>query len=115
VIGWLTINPFVRILSWHHLDRSVRYNSWIPRLIGAVEQIIFTTSYLSGHNELIGIWLLMETAGEWGTQDREANPKTRMNDYSIFLIGTALSLMLSIGTAVFIQQILPTFPLTQRQ
>ncbi len=24
VFGWLTINPFVRILSWHHLDRSVQ-------------------------------------------------------------------------------------------
>lgn len=57
----------------------------------------------------------METAGEWGTQDRGANPKIRMNDYSIFLIGTALSLMLSIGTAVFIQQVLPPFPLPQRR
>ena len=111
VFGWCTINPFIRILSWQYLDKTVRYNSWIPRLVGAIEQILFTTSYLSGHNELIGIWLLMETAGEWSTQDKEAKPAIRMNDYAIFLIGTALSLMLSVGTAVFIQHILPPFPL----
>ncbi len=107
-VGWLTINPIIRLLSWKYLGPG-NYRSWLPRLIGATEQIIVTTAFLLNRSEIVGFWLLLKTAGEWRTQDREAPSATLTADYQIFLIGTALSVALSLGTSLVIQKYVPLF------
>jgi hypothetical protein len=108
ITGWLTINPIIRFLSRRYLGQG-NYGSWLPRLIGATEQIIVTTAFLLNRDEIIGFWLLLKTAGEWRTQEKEAPTSTLTADYQIFLVGTALSVALSFATATIIQKFFPLF------
>ena len=55
----------------------------------------------------IGIWLVMKTTGAWSNQQKDSHPSALATDYSIFLIGTALSVGLGVGTAFIIQHFLP--------
>jgi sterol desaturase/sphingolipid hydroxylase (fatty acid hydroxylase superfamily) len=114
LLGWWIVNPIVRALTHHFLTKPFEGSKsnekptwWLQRFMGTTEQIIVTTSFLAGRFDAIGVWLLMKTAGAWSTQDKEAHPHALANDYTIFLIGTALSVGLSIGTAVLIQQLTP--------
>lgn len=125
LIGWIMINPLVRILTYQFLTKLYgqpgsehptyklitlpKYQWWLPRIVGAIEQTIAMVSVFSGHYEAIGIWLVMKTTGAWSTQHKDAHPSALTTDYSIFLIGTALSVGLGIGTAVIIQTYLPLF------
>jgi hypothetical protein len=125
LVGWYGINPIIRTLTyqfltriygptlWEHPQTSAiqppRYQWWLPRFIGAIEQSIATASILTGRIEVIGIWLVMKTTGAWSTQHKDAHPSALTTDYSIFLIGTALSVGLGVGTAFIIQNWLPLF------
>ncbi len=125
VLGWVLINPIIRTLTWffltkiygptlweHAANSSVqppRYQWWLPRFVGAVEQSIATASILTGRVEAIAIWLVMKTTGAWSTQHKDAHPSALTADYSIFLIGTALSVGLGVLAAYIIQNYLPLF------
>jgi hypothetical protein len=125
VLGWVIINPLIRTLTWHFLTRiygqtlwehpqnsSIQppgYQWWLPRFVGAIEQSIATASILTGRVEAIAIWLVMKTTGAWSTQHKDAHPSALTTDYSIFLIGTALSVGLGVLVAYVIQNYLPLF------
>ncbi len=108
-IGWCTINILVHKMTKRWVGEHA-FTVWLTRFLGAVEQILFTTAYLLGHTDLIGLWLIMKTAGAWSAQDASASAHLRSNEYAIFLIGTGMSLSLSILTAWVIQTFLPPFP-----
>ena len=117
VAGWLVINSLIRILIWHFLIKIhgqgtpllPKYQWWLPRIVGTIEQSIATASILTGRVDAIAIWLVMKTTGAWSTQHKDAHPSALTADYSIFLIGTALSVGLGVGTAYIIQHCLPFF------
>lgn len=64
---------------------------------------MYTSAFLLGMKEVIGAWLLLKLAGEWNQSDRQQSYPM----YNIFLVGNSLSLILGIGTGIFIQTITP--------
>ena len=63
----------------------------IARVVGSLEQIMYITSILIGMPEFIGVWLVVKAIDEYKQTDRK---------YSIYLIGTSLSLIFAVGTAM---------------
>lgn len=96
--------------------------SWLPRIVGILERIIFTTSFIIGRYEFIGAWLVLKVIGSWKNnsyddtnkkkniekkENREKlNPELWRIRENIFLIGTALSLISSFLAAFLYLQII---------
>jgi len=88
----------------------LRKVNWLPRIVGIIERIIFTTSFIIGKYQLITIWLVLKVVGDWKKVSFQ-DEKKRKNSVepwrvkeNIFLIGTALSLILSyIAAEVFLK------------
>jgi len=105
ILGWFTINPICYNLGKHYF-KKVKWDRFLPRFVGALEQIMYTTSILIGKEEFVAVWLVLKLAGEWRQIDRPAGYAM----YNIFLIGNSLSLMLAAATALFIKSLLPPLP-----
>ena len=71
------------------------------RLVGALEQIMYITAILLGKPEFIAVWLVVKVVDAY---------KQSPARYSIFLVGTSLSLIFAVATALLMQQLLPPFP-----
>lgn len=104
-IGCLTIGPIVHRLSRRYYP-DVTWDMYLPRIVGALEQFMYITCYLLRHPEFIAVWLAIKLAGEWRqTEGANLHPL-----YNIFLVGNALSLIYSVGTALLMKRFLPAFP-----
>ncbi|MCX6816841.1 MAG: hypothetical protein NTZ93_03180 [Candidatus Beckwithbacteria bacterium] len=93
--------------------------SWLPRIIGIFERIIFTASFIMQKPEFIGIWLGLKVIGSWKDNSPENLEKERKKKEkgekviklwrireNIFLIGTALSLFSSFFASYIYSQII---------
>lgn len=68
----------------------------ITRAIGIIERILYTIALIMGLPQWIGIWLTLKVAVTW----KKWEGKSR-DQYNIFLIGNALSILFGvIGTWV---------------
>ena len=84
--------------------------SWLPRIVGIFERIIFTTSFIIGMYQFAAVWLGLKVIGSWKDNSDNTNKKKRNEKVpkiklwrvreNIFLIGTAMSLILSFIAAV---------------
>ena len=81
--------------------------SWLPRVVGIFDRLIFTSSFILGKYELIAIWLGLKVVGSWKdnfyeNSKIEKEPRIQLwrIKENIFLIGVALSLILSYISAI---------------
>jgi hypothetical protein len=44
---------------------EARPASYLPRLVGIVERVLFVASLQLGKAEFIGVWLVLKVAGQW--------------------------------------------------
>ena len=86
--------------------KDLKNASWIPRIVGILERIIFTTSFIFGRFELVGFWLVLKVIGNWQSNPtpvsyskKQKQSKLWRVKENIFLIGTASSLILSLISA----------------
>lgn len=97
VIGNIWSNKSLKVDN--KLISDLKKVSWLPRTVGIFERIIFTTSFIIGKYEYVAIWLGLKVVGSWKDNSNENKKKTKSNLWrireNIFLIGTALSLILS--------------------
>ncbi len=105
LIGWFTINPFIRYLAGRYFPTE-HWDRFLPRIVGALEQTIYITAALVGAAEVIAALLLLKLAGDWSQSDREKSYPM----YNIFIIGNTLSLILSVGSAYIMSRIFPALP-----
>lgn len=106
VVGWFTINPLCVALGRKYFPDK-EWDRLLPRIVGAIEQFIYTWAFLLDAQEFIAVWLALKLAGEWRQSDRRKSYPM----YNIFLIGNGLSLILSITTALIIKHLLPPLAL----
>lgn len=111
IIARLVISRVIKQLIKRTLKREDSSEArWLAGLIGSVEQAMYTASILLGYPGFIGVWLVLKAAGQWKVRwsgdDAIGVPK----EYTIFLIGNALSFIGGVATALLIQQFLPPFP-----
>jgi hypothetical protein len=113
LIGQVTIGPIVRLLIRRYLgpDREITQRG-LARLIGALEQVLYISAILFGRSEFIGVWLILKVAGEWRPGAREGQPVAvgQAREYTIFLFGNGLAVVLAVVMATLMQQLLPPFP-----
>jgi hypothetical protein len=113
LIGQVTIGPMVRLLIRRYLgpDREITQPG-LARLIGALEQVLYISAILFGRSEFIGVWLILKVAGEWRPGAREGQPVAvgQAREYTIFLFGNGLAVVLAVVMATLMQQLLPPFP-----
>jgi hypothetical protein len=113
LIGQVTIGPIVRQLIRRYLgpEREITQPG-LARLIGALEQVLYISAILLGRPEFIGVWLLLKVAGEWRPGAREGQPVAvgQAREYTIFLFGNGLAVVLAVAMASLMQQLLPPFP-----
>lgn len=105
VLGWFTINPICHRLGRRYFPEA-SWDRFLPRFVGALEQFMYTSAILVGMPQFVAVWLVLKLAGEW----RQAERPTSYAMYNIFLIGNALSLILSTATAIVIAHSLPELP-----
>lgn len=113
LLGQVTIGPIVRRLIRRYLgpDREITQPG-LARLIGALEQVLYISAILLGRPEFIGVWLILKVAGEWHPGVREGQPAAvgQAREYTIFLFGNGLAVVLAVVMASLMQQLLPPFP-----
>ena len=105
-IGWITINPICHWLGRKYFP-DLTWDRFLPRIVGGLEQFMYTTALLMGFPGFLVVWLALKLAGEWRMSERH----TSYAMYNIFLVGNSLSLILSVGTAALVKNvIIPAFP-----
>ncbi len=86
----------------------------LATIIGSIEGAMYTTSILVGHPEFIGVWLVLKAVGEWRKGDNTSAHANALvgtsGEYTIFLIGNALNVILSVVTAALLKRFVPAFP-----
>lgn len=103
-----------------HGRREGKY-IFLATAIGSVEQFMYTASVLLGKPEFIGVWLVIKAVGEWRQETNTTEGQAPLprdvigvpRPYMIFLIGSGLSVIAGVGTALLMQQLLPAFPSLQ--
>ena len=102
LVMWILIDK----LAWPYIlkDSSFDKKPGILTLpMGIVERVLYTTAFLANAPTLVGFWIALKVATKWGMWTKE----NRRGPYNIFLIGTALSLLLSyLGAILAAQKIL---------
>lgn len=85
--------------------------SWLPRIVGIIERLIFTYGFV--HDvRFVGTWLILKIIGSWGEKSLGKEKNNRKGKITlwrvrenIFLIGTALSIILSFFSATAFEAI----------
>lgn len=106
--GWRTIVGFAfSIFVGHYFINKIMEDLWVTfpdperekgkalsgSLLGCIERFLYTTSWLVGLPEFIGLWLLIKSVGAW---------KRDKQGYNVFLIGNGLSISYGVVGGVFI-------------
>jgi hypothetical protein len=76
-----------------------RPHTWHVRILGTLEAILYTSSWLAGKAEFIGVWIALKVAGNWNRWTVERHV------FSIFLIGNAFVILFSVCGASLIKWI----------
>lgn len=71
----------------------------LTRWFGVVEILIYTSSLMLGYPEFIAVWLSLKVAGNWKDWS-EAGQEARAK-FVIFLLGTGISLLVSVFICLF--------------
>lgn len=82
---------------------ELREASWQPRIVGILERIIMTASFIIGKYELVGGWLVLKVVRIHNNSEgnKQKNSLWRVTE-NMFLIGTAFSLITSfIGAVIY--------------
>lgn len=102
VIGHFLIYPLVESL-WESLglkrggkSDAVRSVPEHPAMVGILERGLYTSAYLVGRMEFIGLWFFIKAAGNWKgfSEDQEVDGKKvyGRNIFNIALIGNGFSI-----------------------
>ncbi|MCD6282938.1 hypothetical protein J7J84_04975 [bacterium] len=119
VIGYFMVTLLHRAL-WNRLYRSRAIpiedahgqpDRWMPPVVGVIERTLYAVSYLLGHAEFIGLWLVLKVAGQWGRWNEGIEVKVGERQehlpgrsiYYVFLCGTAASLAHGVLGAIIAQ------------
>lgn len=100
-VSWVTISPFLQTLAKFH---GVKTTPWLSRFVGATEEMLYVTVLLIGQPTFVAAWLVVKAVGQ-----RAGSDEVEAKGYSIYLIGTALSVMLAFLAAVIMQALLPGY------
>jgi len=111
VAGWLLIALIVRKMhdrvdeevakQYPGLPRhGIRPFRWFPAEFGLVERALYTSSWLLGRPEFIGIWLIVKIGARWTLPKDRKDSRHR---YYPVLLGTALSVGYGVVGAIVIQ------------
>jgi len=107
-VGWRTIVGFVfSIFVGHYFINKIMEDLWTTlgdskrerieglrgSLLGCIERFLYTTSWLVGLPEFIGLWLFIKTIGKW---------KREKQDFNVFLIESGMSISYGIVGGIFI-------------
>ena len=69
--------------------------------MGVVERTLYTTLFLVNEPTILGFWIALKVATQWSRWTADSQSGT----YNLFLIGTALSLLLSyLGASIAAQE-----------
>ncbi len=104
VISTAVMYILINCIAWKYYLKMVQKNAkplTVP--LGIAERALYTTGFLIGLPEIISIWLALKVAVRWSVW----NHKNRRNTYNLFLIGNALSVLLSyLGASIAAQEFL---------
>jgi len=100
VAGHFIVESVVSRLWKRYLPSTERHVP-LPAIVGTLDRCLFATSYLLGVKEFIAVWLAIKLAGQWSPTKTDVDRPL----YYIFIIGHALSLTISVGTAIVIQNL----------
>lgn len=77
-------------------------------LLGILESILYTISYVGGMHFLIGVWIAVKMAGRWSSRENLVIDKSNVppESINIFLIGNLLILLFGIIGGVIIKHFL---------
>jgi hypothetical protein len=103
-VGWF-MHRVYRLMGGPGTHKAVR---WQPAAVGYLERALYTTAWLYGVPEFIGLWFLVRAAGQWGRWQRGFKDATGREFsgravYNTFLLGAGLSLAFGVGGAVLAQ------------
>jgi hypothetical protein len=76
-----------------------------PKLVayvGFIESFLYTSATLVGRPEFITVWLAIKLAGQWSPTKTDIDRPL----FHLFLIGNGLNVIISVGAAFFIQQLI---------
>jgi len=84
---------------------TTRRDLWPPALVGSLEGLMYPVAFLVDETGLVGVWLVIKTAGQWAP-NFGVNITTRREEmyshrsFDRFLIGNALRIIFSVATFV---------------
>lgn len=64
LVGHFVVGPIIDRL-WKHYVPSLERHPALPAIIGALDLVLYISSYLVGVPEFIVAWLVIKVAGEW--------------------------------------------------
>ncbi len=89
LVLWLLVDK----IAWGYLTmRGIEKKGHMLTFpMGIIERILYTTVFLIGQPDFVGVWLLLKVASQW---QRWQEPNQR-GVYNVFLIGNGLSLLIA--------------------
>lgn len=106
-----TVNTMWIHLGWTRdmTNDELRPFAYQSVIIGSLESIMYTSCWLIGKHEFIGVWLILKVGGQWGRWTQELTIRNRQitgrSIFNIFLVGNALVILYSIIGAMLIEWI----------
>jgi hypothetical protein len=85
---------------------ELRGTAYVPRILGIVKRTLYVAAILAGHPEFIGIWLALKVAGQWQVWNAGISEVSGRTIFSIFLIGSGLSIAYSYVGALVVAGLL---------
>ncbi len=109
VIGFLFSVPLGAFLIWGLTDAMWKRMGWRPGIkndtvhpypefsiiTGLFERTLYTSAFLAGFKEFIGVWLAFKVAARWKAWDNDQQTGQKYpgrSIFNIFLVGNAASL-----------------------
>lgn len=112
IILLFTIGYFVSIVIGHYITKLIidylwedseikgKRNSKLPAILGLLERLFYTTSFLLNQFTLIAVILGLKALGEW--KNPVENQVVQRHQVQIFLIGTLISLLFGLAGGIII-------------
>jgi hypothetical protein len=117
--------PTLRLLWWQVADHNGIQRTalladviFLPALVGLLERLLYIIALLAKSPEFIGVWLALKVAGGWSGWSGKREYKWDDNgkeilgyvpgrqEFNLFLVGTALSLIFAVAGAFTIQSLI---------
>jgi ABC-type dipeptide/oligopeptide/nickel transport system permease subunit len=89
------------------VDNPVTINEKNAASLGGVERVIYVMAWFLGHPEFIAVWLGAKVVGNWSHY--KSSRSEGRGDYSEFLIGTGLSLIVAVIFILLAELLLGVF------